>query len=365
LSSQQPRLPVFQVVCIRSAISLIFTVAVLRAVFRGQPGVTLFGRRETMPVLLARGAIGASAMTVFYEGIKRLPLSDCVAIMFSNPALTAILAWVLLKEKFGVKTFAGCTASLVGVALVARPPFLFGGGEEWSHQRAVGMAFAVASAVLSSGALISIRVVGTKESSITVAAWFHAAAFATSAPPLAAGYPAPALQPSRVEWTCLAGIACCSFSANLLLNRGFQIERAARASAINYSQVLYAHLLGLSFFGERVTVLGMLGAGLILAGVLAVNADTAGRPATLLGATQHQGDAQQLRCVQEDGSGVLIIGRQGGLGGGGGSGGGEGVELAAGHQGLEKNGRLGGEGGGGRGDVCTAAGEQSSRDTCP
>lgn len=33
------------------------------------------------------------------------------------------------------------------------------------------------------------------------------------------------------------GIGCCSFLAQLLLNRGFQIQVAAKSAAVNYTQV--------------------------------------------------------------------------------------------------------------------------------
>lgn len=49
-----------------------------------------------------------------------------MTIMFCNPAICSVLAWVLLGEAFGLLTVLGCLASMAGVALVARPPFLFG-----------------------------------------------------------------------------------------------------------------------------------------------------------------------------------------------------------------------------------------------
>jgi hypothetical protein len=41
---------------------------------------------------------------------------------------------------------AGCAISLLGVLLVARPPFLFGGNQEWAKSRSIGTAAGVASA---------------------------------------------------------------------------------------------------------------------------------------------------------------------------------------------------------------------------
>jgi hypothetical protein len=83
--------------------------------------------------------------------------------------------------------------------------------------------------------------------------------------------------PSGLACLCLLGVAACSFSAQLLLSRGFQLELAARASAFNYTQVIWANILGVLCFHEPLTIPTVLGAALIGAGVLTVSADK--RPA--------------------------------------------------------------------------------------
>ncbi len=82
-------------------------------------------------------------------------------IFYICPALTALLAWLLLGEAFGWLTAGGCLASLAGVALVAQPPWLAGsGGSEWGPQRALGTVFGFAGASLAAGAYICIRTIG-------------------------------------------------------------------------------------------------------------------------------------------------------------------------------------------------------------
>ena len=45
-----------------------------------------------------------------------------------------------------------------------------------------------------------------------------------------------AVLPSLKEWALLGGISVASFIYQLTLNRGFQLESAAKASAMNYTQ---------------------------------------------------------------------------------------------------------------------------------
>ena len=105
---------------------------------------------------------------------RRLPLADSITILFANPAICAVLGWVLLGEQFGLLTVAGCLASLAGVVMVAQPPFLLhwvssgDGGtatavapqQEWTHDRMVGMCLGVAGAFLAAAAYILIRTIG-------------------------------------------------------------------------------------------------------------------------------------------------------------------------------------------------------------
>lgn len=58
-----------------------------------------------------------------------------------------------------------------------------------------------------------------------------------SAPMLAFGYPDSAVLPIAKDWGFLMCIAVLSFINQMCLNRGFQLEVAAKASAVNYTQV--------------------------------------------------------------------------------------------------------------------------------
>ena len=153
-----PRIPVFEIVFLRSGSCILISAASARA-----QGIPLFGRRENMALLAARGLVGCSAMGAFYMSISMLPLSDAVAIFFLNPSCTAALAWLVLGEAFGLLTGAGCAASLAGVALIVRPPLLFGAAGAaagWSHERAAGTIFGLISAVLAAGAYCCVRYIG-------------------------------------------------------------------------------------------------------------------------------------------------------------------------------------------------------------
>ena len=60
-----------------------------------------------------------------------------MTLMYSNPALCAVFAWIVGTEAVTCICVAGVTASVVGVVLIAQPPFLFGEAA-WDHTRMLG-----------------------------------------------------------------------------------------------------------------------------------------------------------------------------------------------------------------------------------
>lgn len=62
---------------------------------------------------------------LFYYSMELLPLADAVALNFVSPSLTALLAWVVLRERLGWLSGLGVLVSLAGVFLQSQPPFLF------------------------------------------------------------------------------------------------------------------------------------------------------------------------------------------------------------------------------------------------
>lgn len=272
-----PSTPVFEIVFVRSVFSLIFSLLSAHYGSEDFELRSLFGQLRNVPLLAFRGLAGAAAMDCFYYSIQRLLLAEAVALLFLNPVVTAILAWIFLGESLSCLGILGCLVSLSGMVLVVQPPFLFALGsqvEEWTLERTKGVIAGGTSALLAGFAFMTIRSIGNKERSLTVAVWFHTAALVHSAFLLVFGVMGKPVIPQGYEWLCFVGIAVCSFSANLLISRGLQLESAALGSAINYSQVVYANMIGIIFFHEPPSILGVAGAIFIALGVVALAIST-------------------------------------------------------------------------------------------
>lgn len=259
-------IPVFELVLVRSALSMVFSVITSKSDSENQ--ISLFGEWKNMHILCLRGLSGALAMNFFYGSIQKLLLAEAMALLFLNPALVAILAYVCLGEHLHLYGVAGCVSSLMGMVLVVQPPFL---GNEWSKSRKFGVMFGLFSAFLAAVAYISIRKIGKRENSLTIAVWFHSTALLTSFVGLGFHiFGARLVAPTPTDWICMLFIAPCSFLAQILISRGFQLEKAATGAAVNYLQVFFGAFFGWVFFNEPLTWLSILGVVLIFGGVLAI-----------------------------------------------------------------------------------------------
>ena len=62
-----------------------------------------------------------------------------MTLYFVYPAITVIMAWLMYGEVATWVSVAGCAVSLLGVACIAQPPFIFGGSVQYDMTHWLGM----------------------------------------------------------------------------------------------------------------------------------------------------------------------------------------------------------------------------------
>ncbi|HET7583459.1 MAG TPA: DMT family transporter [Gemmatimonadaceae bacterium] len=250
------RLASTEIVLVRAVVTLVLSILLLR-----RAGLSPWGRRRGR--LILRGVFGFLALMCFYFAIVHLPLADATVLQYTNPIFTAILAALFLGERLAPSEIASVLASLVGVLLVARPSFLFGG---LSAPPLWEVGIAVAGALCSASAYVTVRSLGTSEDPLVIVFYFPLVTVPLSIPAVV-----PIWQwPTPWEWAALVGIGVATQIAQVNMTRGLQLERAGRATAISYLQVLFAGAWGMMFFGEIPTLLTVAGAAIIVLSTLQI-----------------------------------------------------------------------------------------------
>lgn len=111
-------------ILVRMGITSLGCVIALGLIYRDPSAI--LGPHEARKLLFARGLAGMVGLYSSYKSYQGLSVSDAMSIGFLVPTLTAILGWVILRERCSVQEIVAGLACLVGVVLVSRPPFIFG-----------------------------------------------------------------------------------------------------------------------------------------------------------------------------------------------------------------------------------------------
>ena len=248
------RIPVAEVVFARAIVSVALSWWLLH-----RAGIPAWGKRRWL--LIWRGAIGTAALLCVYAALAALPLAAATVLQYLYPPFTALLAWLMLGEPIGKLVLAAMALGWLGVLLVAQPAGLLQGGATLAL---VPVLIAVAGALFTAFAYVSVRSLGTSEHPLVIVFYFPLVALPLSLPLVALN---PVL-PTPAELLWLIGVGVFTQLGQVYLTRSLTALPAARATAISYVQVLFAGGWGWLLFGESIDSWTIAGAGLVLAATL-------------------------------------------------------------------------------------------------
>jgi drug/metabolite transporter (DMT)-like permease len=248
------RIPVAEVVFARAIVSVALSWWLLH-----RAGIPAWGKRRWL--LIWRGAIGTAALVCVYAALAALPLAAATVLQYLYPPFTALLAWLMLGEPIGKRVLAAMALGWLGVLLVAQPAGLLQGG---ATMALVPVLIAIAGALFTAFAYVSVRSLGTSEHPLVIVFYFPLVALPLSLPLVALN---PVL-PTPAELLWLIGVGVFTQLGQVYLTRSLTALPAARATAISYVQVLFAGGWGWLLFGESIDSWTIAGAGLVLTATL-------------------------------------------------------------------------------------------------
>ena len=245
--------------------SLLLSVVMLR-----QASLNPWGKRRGLLVL--RGVIGTGALLCVFAALAQLPLAAATVLQYLQPTFTALLAWLLLREKVGPRILLAALLGWMAVVVLSNPTELAGMlgplaallGATATPLPVAGVLLAIAGAVLSACAYVSVRALGRTEHPLVIVFYFHLVGLLLTAP-LVMLQP---VWPTAWEALALVGVGLFTQLGQLGVTNGLLGMPAARATALSYGQVPLAALWGWLFFGEALDPDTAMAAGLVLAATL-------------------------------------------------------------------------------------------------
>jgi drug/metabolite transporter (DMT)-like permease len=246
--------PANEVTFFRMAFGLVPAVAVC---LRGKPlGVRLRHMDVRGQTLRALTLLGASAL--FFAGLPYMPLSEAVAIAYSETLLVIVLAPLLLKEVLKPRDAVAAAVGFIGVLLVVRP--------DGSHSSWLGPVLLISSAFFGALSIIQIKRIRASDDSGTTVLYFTVIGTLVTGVSLCFAWRTPTLDALAV----MALLGVFATAGQLLMTMAFRQADAGALAPYNYTSIVWAALFGYVAWGETIGAMSLLGIALIVGSAIVV-----------------------------------------------------------------------------------------------
>jgi drug/metabolite transporter (DMT)-like permease len=140
-------------------------------------GQCLIGPKDSRKILVFRGLAAAISVITLYFSIKLISFTDSIIIRYSSPIVTAVFAYLFLKEKLNNVHFVSLVLSIIGLIFVIHPSFLFGKyGQpkaiEGSIWFLVGILLAIVSSFSAGSSIVFTKNLTNKNVHFTIIMFF-------------------------------------------------------------------------------------------------------------------------------------------------------------------------------------------------
>lgn len=240
-----------------------------RSLFALLPIVVFLALRREFPQGLAtrrplghalRSGLGAAAMFASFAAVAVLPVAETTLLAQLTPIFMALGGVLLLGERFTWVRALAMGLAMGGMAVLVLPNV---GGASQSGQL-VGYLLAVLSAVLTAGALLTVRRISRTETPGAIAFYFILVSALAGLATLPLGWSA--LRPEVLSLLVLAGLL--GGAAHIAMTLAFRYAEASRLAPFEYLALLWPVLADWLLFDIPASRHFFLALPLMLGGVV-------------------------------------------------------------------------------------------------
>jgi drug/metabolite transporter (DMT)-like permease len=247
-------IPLFEIVAARALVSLIISYTDVK-----RKGLSPFGNNK--PLLLLRGVLGTAALMCVYYAVTTLPLAEATVLEYMHPRFSAVVGFIVLKERLQGATLVSIVLCLGGLYLMVQPNL---NTSIDSALAPFSVAIALLGALGSSVAYVIVRKLSRSEDSSVIILYFPMVALPVSVVLMWSEF----VMPSLPLTFLLVLVGVFTQIGQYGLTKAMQTQQAGEASAYAYVQIVFSTLIGIAIFQELPSMWTYLGGGLIVAGAL-------------------------------------------------------------------------------------------------
>jgi drug/metabolite transporter (DMT)-like permease len=241
-----PYLPAAETVMLRSFIGVALMAPWIVAVgWRGM-------RPKRFDLHLLRGTFNGIGMILWFWGLALIPVADAVALQFTLPLFTLLLAVIFLGERVGIRRTSASLVGFIGALIIIRPGFAEVG---WATGAVLG------SAVLYAATFIVMRSQSLNDTPMIIMFWSNLFIGLIAVIPAALVWVPPPVE----VWPWLLFLGCGGWLAHFSLTKALVTIDAKMAAPFDYLRLPLVAIAAYPLFGEFPDALTWIGATIIAA----------------------------------------------------------------------------------------------------
>lgn len=252
-------IPVLEILAARALISSVLSYIDIR-----RKRISPWGNNKSL--LIARGTVGTMSLFCVFYAVTTLPLAEATLLQYLYPIFTSLLAFFFLKEEILRSTILCIILSLAGLVVMVQPGFFQSASSAITTVLApVGVAAAILGSVGTGIAYVLVRKLSSSEDPSVIIFYFPFIALPVSLLFLGKNIVMP---PDAASWALLMLVGVFAQGGQFCLTMAIKNEKASKATAYSYAQVIFSALLGWMFFAELPSFTTLVGASFIIGGAL-------------------------------------------------------------------------------------------------
>ncbi|MFR1449487.1 MAG: DMT family transporter [Beduini sp.] len=233
----------------RNLVALIFALIVLK---KSNEGIKF--KKGNLSYLIIRSVFGTIGILCNFYAIDHLMLSDASMLGKLSPFFTIIFSLLFLKEKMSLFQFVSIIIAFIGSLFIIKPSF--------SNPALIPSMIGVLGAMGAGAAYTTVRFLGQRgERGPMIVFFFSTFSCLSVVPYLIFNFEPMTLQ--QIVYLLLAGLAAAG--GQFSITAAYSYAPAKDISVYDYSQVIFAAILGLFLFQQIPDYLSIVGYLIIFA----------------------------------------------------------------------------------------------------
>jgi drug/metabolite transporter (DMT)-like permease len=245
-------LSIFEILAIRSGVALLVMLSLLAA----RPDLRLHVVPRRMGLHLFRNTVHYASQFSWALSLTMLPLATVFALEFTMPAWTAVLAVWFLHERMTPSRLGVVVLGLIGVLVILRP------GISGFNPAATLVLLAAFGYAIT---MITTKKLTMTETTFAIIFWMAVIQFPLS---LIGSNPAAFLNLGMHNLLPAVGVGTAGLTSHYCLSNAFRSGDATLVVPLDFMRIPLIAVVGWALYGERLDVFVILGALIIVSGVI-------------------------------------------------------------------------------------------------